>query len=181
MEKKLVGFIIFTFFNLLFGLTGLGSILGAIFLIIKSSFNSLYFIMIVFGVLIIIIFFLGLKSKNNHRILLIYLIFVIIIFFLYAGISLIIIIFNEKLITFLKSRVTDLKDDELNKIKEYKMLLFLIASIFAICSLLAFITGMVFFKKLKTKFIKNKRKEEEGDDILKGIDYSILPPDNRSN
>ena len=177
MEKN-VAFILFTFFNVLFALTGLGSIIGAIFLMIKSGYNSLYAAMILFGVIIIGIFAFGLKTKNKYKLLLIYLIFVIIILIFDIVLSLFIMEFNDKLTNFLKLKSLVLKEDELNKIKEYKIYLFLITLAFAILSLLAFIGGIFYYKKLRTKDVESKKKEEQGDDILKGLDYSTsLMPD----
>lgn len=176
--EKFTLYVIFIIFNVIFGLSGLALIGGSIFLIIKLSFNSLSFVMIVIGLIIILIFILGLKLKKKIQFLIMYLIFVGVIFLFYAGISFMIIIFPDKLIEYLQTKVPDSDNYDFNKIKDYKLNLFIITCIGAVCSLLAFISCIIYCKKIDKNNERNKNGKNEGDDILANIDYTILPGEN---
>ena len=168
-------FCVFIFFNSIFGLSGISLIGGAIYIIIKKRFNSLSFIMIVIGIIIFLIFFLGIKAKKKHILLGIYLIFVIIILLLYGFLSVMLKAFPDKLIVILKSKVNDIKGEDLEKIKKHNINLFIITLNGTIFSLFAFISGIMYYKKLKKKNTKLDQDLLLGDDIFQRKDNPINP------
>ena len=134
--------------------------------------------MIVIGIIIFLIFFLGLKTKKNHILLVIYLIYVTIIFLFYSGLFLMLKVFTQTLIDYIKTKITNFKEEELKKIKQYNTNLFIITCIGAFCTLLAFIGGIFYYKKLKGRNKEiNLEKELGEDDVSKGNDYGVLPAD----
>ncbi len=177
-----ISYIIFIIFNTIFGLSGLSLIGGAIYLMIKIGFNSLSFVMIVIGLIIFLIFVLGLKV-DKKPILIMYLIFVMVIFLFYAGLSLMLKVFTQTLIDYIKNKVTDFNDDDIDKIKKYNTNLFIITCIGAACALFAFIAGILYKNRKKNK---NKKEDINIDevkehDILHGIDYTDADINNREN
>ena len=136
-------FCVFKFFNSIFGLSGLALIGGAIYIIIAKKFNSLSFVMIVIGIIIFLIFFLGIKTKKKHILLAIYLIFVILILLLYGFLSIMIKIFPDELIEYLKSKVNDIKGEDIKKINRHNLNLFIITVNGIISSLFPLISGIV--------------------------------------
>ncbi len=176
-------YVIFMVFNVIFGLNGLALIGGSLFLIVIFGFNSLIFIMIVIGIIIILIFILGLKLKKKIQFLIMYLIFIGVIFLFYAGISFMIYIFPDILIEYLKSKVPDSENYNFDKINEYKLNILILTCIGAFCSLLSFISCIIYCKKIDKNNEKNKNGKNDGDDILANIDYTILPTEkeNREN
>ena len=134
--------------------------------------------MIVIGLIIFLIFFLGLKTKKDHILLVMYLIFVTIIFLFYSGLSLMLKVFTQALIDYIKTKISNFKEGEINKIKKYNTNLFIITCIGAFCALLAFIGGILYYKKLKGRNEEINLEEEQGeDDVSKGNDYGVLPVD----
>ena len=166
-------FCVFIFFNSIFGLSGLALIGGAIYIIIVKKFNSLSFVMIVIGIIIFLIFFLGIKTKKKNILLAIYLIFVVIILLLYGFLSFMIKVFPDELIDYLKKKVNDIKDEDIDKIKNHNINLFIITLNGTIFSLFAFISGIIYYKKLKKKNTKIDQDLLQGDDILQGNDNPI--------
>lgn len=149
---------------------------------IKIGFNSLSFVMIVIGLIIFLIFVLGLKV-DKKPILIMYLIFVMVIFLFYAGLSLMLKVFTQTLIDYIKNKVTDFNDDDIDKIKKYNTNLFIITCIGAACALFAFIAGILYKNRKKNK---NKKEDINIDevkehDILHGIDYTDADINNREN
>ena len=175
---------IFIIFNIIFGLNGWAMIGGAIFLIIKMGFKSLSFIMIIIGIVIILIFFLGFQV-NKGPILFIYLLFVIIIFLSFTGLSIILKLFTQKLIDFIKPKVNDFKEAEINKIKQknINLFIFIITCVVAACSLFAFISGVVYRcgHKKRNKKDDNLEDQAKAADPILGIDYEDNNIDNRTN
>ena len=170
MENK-SSFICFMIFNIFFLFSGFGIIGGAVYLIIKISINTLSFVMIAIGLIIILIFSLGFKSKNSN-LLVLYLLFTFIIFLFYAGLSVMLKLFPDLLIKHIKSKITD--HDEIDNIKTYNMLLFIISCVGASFCFLAFLSGICYYCKSKTK---NKKDDIPIDDmkqndLLFQIDYS---------
>ena len=173
-------FCVFIFFNSIFGLSGITLIGGAIYIIIAKKFNSLSFVMIVIGIIIFLIFFLGIKTKKKHILLAIYLIFVLIILLLYGFISVMIKIFPDELRDYLKSKVNDIKDEDIDKINSHNNNLFIITLNGTIFSLFAFISGIFYYKKLKKKNLKLDQDLTQGEDILKGNDNPINPEEDNN-
>ena len=175
-------FCVFLFFNSIFGLSGLTLIGGAIYIIIAKEFNSLSFVMIVIGIIIFLIFLLGIKTKKKHILLAIYLIFVILILLLYGFLSLMIKAFPNELIEYLKRKVNDIKGEDIEKINTYNINLFIITLNGTLFSLFAFISGIIYYKRLKKNNTKIDQDFIQGDDILQGNDNLINPEkDNNIN
>ena len=176
---------IFIIFNIIFGLNGWAMIGGAIYLIIKMGFKSLSFIMIIIGIVIILIFFLGFQV-NKGPILFIYLLFVMIIFLSFAALSVILKLFTQILIDFIKPKVNDFKEAEINKIKEknINLLVFIVTCVVTACSLFAFISGVAYkcrHKKGNKKENDNLEDQAKAADPILGIDYEDNNIDNRTN
>ena len=164
-------FILFTIFNILFGLSGIGLIVISFFMIIKIKFRALPFILIVIGLIMILIMILGLKSRKKIEFLIMYLIFIMIILLFYGFLSVMFIAFPEKLINYLKDKVYE-ENFDFKNINNYNLDLFIASSVVAFCCLLTFIAGIIYCKKLK-KNKNKKRTEQNDDDILRGLDYSM--------
>lgn len=173
-------FCVFIFFNSIFGLSGLALIGGAIYIIIAKKFNSLSFVMIVIGIIIFLIFFLGIKTKRKHILLAIYLIFVILILLLYGFLSVMIKVFPDELIKYLKSKVKDIKGEDIEKINRYNLNLFIITLNGSIFSLFTLISGIIYYRKLKQKNTKIDQDLLQGDDILQGNENPINPEEDNN-
>ena len=165
-------FILFSIFNIIFGLCGIGLIVSSVIMIFEMKFSSIVFIMISLGLIMILLMILGLKSKKKLEFLIVDLIFIMIIFLFFGVASGLFIAFKESLINYLKNKV-NVNDFDFDNINKYNLNLFIVSLIAAFIGLLTFITGVIYCKKLKkSKYYKRKQKEEE-EDILKGLDYSI--------
>ena len=169
---------IFIFFDIILGLTGLAVIGGGVLLFLdKKDFNSLAVILVVVGLIIFLIFIIGIRIHKKPILLCMYLFFVTIIFLFYAGLSVLVKLYPEKLIDNLQKKVDDIDDQEFEKINEYNTYIFIGTCSGAGCTLLTLITGIIYYKKLHNN---NSNEEEyteatEGNkkDVLHGIDYSI--------
>ena len=169
MEDHFSSFIIFIICNILFGLSGLAIIGGVIYLIIKTTFNSLSFMLIVIGLIIILISVLGINIRKKYNLIIIYLILVAIIFSFFIGLAIMFKGFPDKIIEYLKDKVNDY-DNEIDKIKKYKNNLFVSASIGGFCSLIAFITALTYYIKTKNKNRENN--DNDNKDVILNIDYT---------
>ena len=67
MDDKDKFFILFSIFNVIFGLCGIGLIVSAIILIIRLEFNPLDFILIAIGVIMLLIMILGINIKKKYE------------------------------------------------------------------------------------------------------------------
>ena len=172
MENK-ASFIVFMIFNIFFLFNGFGIIGGGVYLIIIISINTLSFIMIAIGLIIILIFALGFCTRNNQYLLVLYLLFSFIILLFYAGLSVMIKLFTDLLIEQIKTKITD--HDEIDKIKTYNTLLFIISCVAASCCFLAFLSGNCYYCKSK-----KKKKDDISIDEMKQNDvlFRIDCPDN---
>ena len=165
-------FFLFSVFNIIFGLCGIGLIVSSIIMIFAMNFSSIPFIMISLGLLMILIMILGLKSQKKLPFIIVYLVFIMIIFLFFGVLSGLFIAFKENLINYFEN-ILNVNDFDFDNIYKYNLNLFIVSLIAAFIGLLTFITGVIYCKKLKkSKYYKAKGKEEE-EDILKGLDYSI--------
>ena len=170
MDDKEKFFILFSFFNIIFGLSGIGLIVSSIILIIRLAFNSILIILIAIGVIMLLIMILGLSMKKKYELCVIYLIFIMIHILLYLFVSVMLIFLTEKFINFFNDKLP--LNEYYNYIKDKNIILSIISgSLFLLC-LITFILGVIYSKKLK---MKNKRikDKKDPDDILKGLDYSM--------
>ena len=180
MEKNFCCFMIFMMFNILFLFNGFGIIGGGVYLIILISYNTLSVMMIVIGIIIILIFSIGFTLKKNQGLLILYLLFLFIFILFYAGLSLMLYLYPDLLIEFIKKKITENKEID-NIPKAYKTILFIITCVGASCCFLTFLTGSCLCCNSK-----NKNKDILIDDIhegdcLHGIDYSQIDNSNTSN
>ena len=174
MDDKDKFFILFTIFNILFGLCGIGLIVCSIILIIRLKFNPLDFILIAIGIIMLLIMILGLNIKKKYELCVIYLIFIIIHIALYLFMSIMFLFLTDKLIKFIdeKLSVTEYEFD-LDNIKENHILLFIISgSLFLLC-VMTFVIGVMYCKLMRKKKNKGDKDQKEQVDILKGLDYSM--------
>ena len=177
---------IFLFFDTILGLSGLAVIGGGVFILIdKKSFIPLAVILIAIGLIIFLIFIIGIKMPKKPLLFCMYLFFVIIIFLFYAGLSVLVKLYPDKLIEELKKNVKVIDEKEFEKIKEYNTYIFIGTCAAAGCTLLTLITGIIYYKKQKD----NKEEEEpnlntiEGnkEDVLHGIDFAINDEEENKN
>ena len=173
MDDKDKFFILFSFFNIIFGICGVGLIVSAIILIIRLSFNPLDFILIAIGLIMLLIMILGLIIKKKYELCVIYLIFIMIHIILYLFMSIMFLFLPDKLMKFFddKLSVSDY-DFDLNYIKKYHINLFVVSGSLSLLCVITFVVGVIYCKKMKMKNKGNKDKKE-ADDILKGLDYSM--------
>ncbi len=174
MDDKDKFFILFSFFNIIFGLCGVGLIVSAIILIIRLSFNPLDFILIAIGIIMLLIMILGLIIKKKYELCVIYLIFIMIHIILYLFMSIMFLFFPDKLIKFFddKLSVSDY-DFDLNYIKKYHINLFVVSGSLSLLCVITFVVGVIYCKKMKKNKNKENKDKKEADDILKGLDYSM--------
>ena len=174
MDDKDKLFLLFTFFNIIFGLCGIGLIVCSIILIIRLGFNPLDFILIAIGVIMLLIMILGLNIKNRYELCVIYLIFIMIHILLFVFMSIMLLFLTDKLITFLENKLSiDDGDLYLNYIEEYTVIFFIISGSLSLLCLMTFIIGILHCKKMKMNKNKGNKDQKEADDILKGLDYSM--------
>jgi hypothetical protein len=174
MDDKDKFFILFSIFNIIFGLCGIGLTVSAIILIIRLNFNPLDFILIAIGVIMLLIMILGLNIKKKYELSVIYLIFIMIHILLYVFMSIMFLFLTEKLIAFLDDKLSiNDNDSYLNYIEEYHVILFIISGSLSLLCVITFIVGVIYCKKMKMKKNKENKVQKESDDILKGLDYSM--------
>ena len=89
-------------------------------------------------------------------------------------------VFPDELIDYLKKKVNDIKDEDIDKIKNHNINLFIITLNGTIFSLFAFISGIIYYKKLKKKNTKIDQDLLQGDDILQGNDNPINPEEDNN-
>ena len=130
--------------------------------------------MIATSLIIFLIFFLGIKSQKNKAILIIYLILIMIVILLYLFLAILLLAFPDELSQYLKNILGEEQGEGIEKIKEYNLNIVIFSLISAFFCLLAFIFGIIYFKKLNGG--KNKIKDGglEGDDILHVNNYSKI-------
>jgi len=174
MDDKDKFFILFSIFNVIFGLCGIGLIVSAIILIIRLEFNPLDFILIAIGVIMLLIMILGINIKKKYELCIIYLIFIMIHILLYVFLSVMLLFLTDKLTSFLDSKLS-IDDDDLylKYIDEYHLILFIISGSLSFICLITFIVGIIFCKKMKMNKNKGNYDKKEPEDILKGLDYSM--------
>lgn len=172
---KYIFYIIFMIFNVIFGLSGLAVLGGGIFLIIKIEFNQYIIIILCLGGIMSGIFTLGLFVwKRTKKILLIvYMIFICIIIVIEFSFSLV-IKFHKDTNNFIKNsikEITEVTEEQKNEIINVSVI---IVGSAAGCGLLSFLFAFLLYKKLKGKY---EKEDNNGDDILKGLDHTNLNPD----
>ena len=170
MEDHFKWLIIFIICDIIFGLNGVAIFGGAIYLIIKTTFNSLIFILMVIASIIAMISAIGFISIKKNNLIMVYLILVSLIFLFFVFLSIIFVGFSSKLIDFLKNKVNNY-DEKIDKINDYKNNLCIVACIGALCSMIAFITALLYYKKLKNKKEEIKT-EDSKEDVLHNIDFT---------
>ena len=87
--------------------------------------------------------------------------------------------FPELLSDNIKNRINGI-DIEQN-IKDYNTLLFIITTIGAACCLLAFISGICYYFKLKNKYKEIKKEDIQNVDCLQGLDYTNIDNNNSNS
>ena len=174
---KYIIFIAFLVFNVIFGLSGIAVLGGGIYLIVKTEFNQYIIIIMSLGLIIAGIFVLGCFTWQRPKVLIFYMIFITIIFVMEVALPLV-IRFHEETRNYIKDKIKDIiNKDETEQDKIINVSAIIIGSA-AACSFFSFILALVYYRKLKEKEIKHKKeKESNGDDILKGLDYTNLNPD----
>ena len=90
--------------------------------------------------------------------------------------------FPDNLINYLKSKVNDINDEEFEKIIKNNNYLFIISCSGVGCSIFVLISGIIYYKKLKSK---PKKKDKDllkgyGDEAMHGIDYSVSREDDKN-
>jgi hypothetical protein len=174
MDDKDKFFILFIFFNIIFGLCGIGLIVSAIILIIRLNFNPLDFILIAIGIIMLLIMILGLNIKKKYELCVIYLIFIMIHILLYVFMSIMFLFLTDKLTSFLSDKLSIEEDDSyLNYIEDNHVIFFIISCSLSLLCLMTFTIGVLYCKKMKMKKNKENKDKKEPDDILKGLDYSM--------
>ena len=169
MDKDLM-FIFFQILNCIFGFTGICLIASSIVMIIKIKFSPISVILIIIGVLMILLTILGLKSKKKFEFMVIYLSFIIFIIIFYGFLSVMFIAFSEKLNDFIQSK---LNIHESYNFENHKLNLCIISGGEAFLCIILFIVGVLYCKKIKVIRDKKRKDKNEGDDILRGLDYSM--------
>ena len=174
MDKYII-YIIFMFFNSIYGISALSVIGGGIYLIIKIDFNDYIIIIIASGLIMTLISVIGYFSKNRPRLLIIYMVLILIIFLVELVLALVIKFFTN-INDFVKNNISEkieVNEEEKEKIVKISVIILFSA---AGCCLLSFICALFYYRKLKEKERKNKVEKLKGDDILQGLDYTNLNP-----
>ena len=168
MDKYII-YIIFMFFNSIYGISALSVIGGGIYLIIKIDFNEYIIIIIASGLIMTLISVIGYFSKNRPRLLIIYMVLILIIFLVELVLALVIKFFTN---------INDFVIIEVNEEEKEKIVKISVIILFSAagCCLLSFICALFYYRKLKEKERKNKVEKLKGDDILQGLDYTNLNP-----
>ena len=168
MDKYIL-YIIFMFFNTIYGISALSVIGGGIYLIIKIDFNEYIIIIIASGLIMTLISVIGYFSKNRPRLLIIYMVLIFIIFLVELVLALVIKFFTN---------INDFVIIEVNEEEKEKIVKISVIILFSAagCCLLSFICALFYYRKLKEKERKNKEEKLKGDDILQGLDYTNLNP-----
>ena len=171
MDKYII-YIIFMFFNSIYGISAASVIGGGIYLIIKIDFNEYIIIIIASGLIMTLISVIGYFSKKRPRLLIIYMVLILIIFLVELILALVIKFFTN-INDFVKNNISEVNEEEKEKIVKISVIILFSA---AGCCLLSFICALFYYRKLKEKERKNKEKKLKGDDILQGLDYTNLNP-----
>ena len=168
-----MGFLcLFIFFNIIIGLSGLGLIAGAVYLTIETKFNFLIFLMIFIGIIIFLVFILGFKSKTLIPLTL-HIILVIIIFLFFATLFVMLAFLMDKLKELLTEKIKDISNGTITIIEDNEILLSLITGIISLCLIIAIIIEILYYREIKNKDIDIDEIKQE--DLLHGIDYSVMP------
>ena len=165
-------FCLFIFFNIIIGLSGLGLIAGAVYLTIETKFNFLIFLMIFIGIIIFLVFILGFKSKTLIPLTL-HIILVIIIFLFFATLFVMLTFLMDKLKELLTEKIKDISNGTITIIEDNEILLSLITGIISLCLIIAIIIEILYYREIKNKDIDIDEIKQE--DLLHGIDYSVMP------
>ena len=162
----------FNVFNIIFGVTGLCVIILAVFLIIKNSFNSLFFLIIIIGIFMICFMCLGLLCNKRICVLRIYMALIIISLLFFGTVGVAIEFFSDK-IKALIVNLFDLTNDYVTSMGIGNHIEYFIVpySLCGVC-LIVIIASIVYYKSIAEHIAKVNKEKADGDPLLRNLDYS---------
>ena len=174
MDKYII-YVIFMFFNSIYGISAASVLGGCIYLIIKIEFHEYIIIIMSSGLIMTLISVIGCFSRKRPRLLFIYMILICVIFFVELTLALVLRFYTD-VDDFVKnniSEIVEVNEEEKEKIVKISVIILFSA---AGCCLLSFLCALFYYRKLKEKERKNKEEKLKGDDVLQGLDYTNLNP-----
>ena len=163
----------FNVFNIIYGVTGLCIILLAVFLIIKMSFNALFFSIILIGIFMIFIMLLGFLCKKRICVIKIYMALVIISLIFFAIIGLTIEFFPDTIEKIMRNQFKiDEEGISSMNIRGHPEDFIVPYSLCGVC-FIVIIATLVYYKSIADLVAKVNKENADGDPILRDLDYDM--------
>lgn len=171
--KEKIFYSFFQIFNVMLGLVGLGIVaIGIMFSIDIKKFNGFSFLLIIIGLTVVLFVVLGIFTKNRKCLLEIYLFFIFIIMAGFAALGIMVKFFKDKLIDIIKKKMEDIIDSLKKKIDDYNLIIAIVCCSIGLLCLIILIFACLYHGELSKRYRKRAKDMNEGDDILRKLDYS---------